>query len=192
MKVTEILEAHTSCVEKRGWDLVMLGFGVHTRRALTCFSPDHDPSPPPPPSCGPQSSAQSTEPRASPSGGTPPRASPRGSQASRTSSARLRGLRCASSTSRGQAGPFHWAPRWAWARVTPGEGHQRPPTPCTCNPGKGQQRGLGNLRKVGGVGRRGRGLPRRRRAGRGRLPLPSPGPSPRVAPNRRCPPRVPP
>lgn len=169
----------------------MLGFGVHTRRALTCFSPDHDPSPPPPPSCGPQSGAQSTEPRASRGGGTPPRASPRGSQASRTSSARLRGLRCASSTSRGQAGPFHWAPRWAWARVTPGEGHQRPPTPCSCNPGKGQQRGLGNLRKVGGVGRRGQGLRRRRRAGRGRLPLPSPGPSPRVAPNRR-PPRVPP
>ena len=114
-----------------------LGFRVRTRRALTCFSPDHDPRLlPAGPSAVPRARSHAhrpagcTRPRASPEGARLPAPPPRGSALAAAPPVPAEGRRDRSTASASGPGPVNpqrgaprtWRPR---AAATLGKGSDR-------------------------------------------------------------------
>lgn len=158
---------------------------MRTRRALTCFSPDHDPRLlPAGPSAVPRARSHAhrpaggTRPRASPEGARLPASPPRGSAPSAAPPVPAEGRRDRSTASPSGPGP-----------VRPPERSTKDlATPRSCNPGKGQQPRrcepwTGQPQEVGrsGPARAGPARPAEDKAGGAA----GAGPAPGVAPNRR-------
>lgn len=153
MRVTEILEAHSSCREARlGPDDGVRG--AHSQGPHPLLSGSR---PPPPiflrapercPEHGVACIARRGAPRLEPPPTEP--GSPHLLRAAPSSPLRLQ-------YQPRSGGTLPLGPPVDLGPCDPGRGAPKTSDPCSCNPGKGQQPGLCSLRKVGAVGGRGRG-----------------------------------